>query len=94
VYSGNSTYGGITSSTVPQVMNGATATVSLGTSQNPAAVGSLVTFTVNVSGASGTPTGTVNFLDGAGSVAGCSAVALSSGTATVRRAASRWQRIR
>jgi len=82
VYSGNSTYGGITSSTVPQVMNGATATVSLGTSQNPAAVGSLVTFTVNVSGASGTPTGTVNFLDGAGSVAGCSAVALSSGTAT------------
>ena len=79
VYSGDSAYDGITSSTLQQTVNGATATVSLGTSQNPSAVGANVTFTASVTGEQDTPTGTVDFLDGASAI--CSMVMLSSGSA-------------
>jgi len=41
-----------------------------------------VTFAANVSGSAGTPTGTVDFLDGASAISGCASVALSSGSAT------------
>ena len=43
--------------------------------------GMRVTFTVKLTGGS-SPTGTINFQDGTASIAGCSAVALNSGTAT------------
>lgn len=58
-----------------------TASVSLASSANPAASGQSVTFTSTVSGASGTPTGSVNFRDGSVSIGGCAAVALTNGSA-------------
>lgn len=66
------------STTLSQVVNAAgptTSTTTLASSQNPANVGVNVTFTATVTGAA--PTGTVNFRDGANSIAGCSAVALT-----------------
>ena len=58
----------------------ATPSVSLASSKNPAIAGESVTFTATVSGSAGTPTGTVDFLDGTTPI--CSAVALSGGTGT------------
>ncbi|HKW81285.1 MAG TPA: Ig-like domain repeat protein, partial [Casimicrobiaceae bacterium] len=52
-----------------------TSTTTLASSPNPATVGTTVNFTATVSGAS--PTGSVNFKDGASSIAGCSAMPLS-----------------
>ncbi|TMH47883.1 MAG: hypothetical protein E6H60_12795, partial [Betaproteobacteria bacterium] len=52
-------------------------TTTLGSSLNPSTFGANVDLTATVSGAA--PTGTVNFQDGASSIAGCSAVALSGG---------------
>jgi uncharacterized delta-60 repeat protein len=60
----------------------ATPSVSLASSGNPSTVGQAVTFTSVVSGSIGTPTGSVDFLDGTSAIAGCSAVALNAGTAT------------
>ncbi|HET8834717.1 MAG TPA: Ig-like domain repeat protein, partial [Gemmatimonadales bacterium] len=57
-----------------------TPTIALGSSVNPSAVGQAVTFTANLGGSSGAPTGTVAFLDGATTL--CAAAALSGGTAT------------
>ncbi len=62
-------------------------TVALASSANPSTSGQNVTFTATVSGSAGTATGTVNFMDGGTSLAGCSAAALSSGTATCSTAA-------
>jgi len=45
------------------------------------AAGQSVTFTVRVTGNSGTPTGTVNFQSDGASISGCGAIALSSGVA-------------
>lgn len=45
--------------------NATTTAVSISTSANPSGYGELVVFNVTVSGAAGTPTGTVTFLDGA-----------------------------
>ena len=61
-----------------QVVNNPTATTSttaLSSSANPSVAGVSVTFTATVSGTS--PTGTVNFKDGAASITGCAAVALT-----------------
>ena len=52
-------------------------TTKLTSSANPSVFGANVDLTAMVSGA--TPTGTVNFRDGASSIAGCGAVALSGG---------------
>jgi len=57
-------------------------TVTLVSSVNPAQIGQAVTFTATVSGAGGTPTGTVSFIDGrtgigGGTVVGGGAVALT-----------------
>jgi hypothetical protein len=52
-------------------------TTTLGSSANPSTFGANVDLTATVSG--GAPTGTVNFKDGASSIAGCGAVALSGG---------------
>ena len=60
--------------------------VGLSANINPATVGQTVTYTASVSGSSGTPTGTVQFLDG-GTVI-CSAVTLSGGSASCNYAAS------
>ncbi|MFO1322772.1 MAG: Ig-like domain repeat protein [Burkholderiales bacterium] len=69
-YAGNA---GNTSSVSPalsQVVNAAAGTVvTLGSAPNPSTAGAFVTFTANVNGIN--PTGTVNFKDGAVSIAGC-----------------------
>jgi len=74
------------SSVLAQVVNaaapGGTTTV-VGSSSNPSTVGASVTFTATVTGTS--PTGTVNFQDGAASIAGCAAQSLT-GTGNVRTA--------
>jgi Pro-kumamolisin, activation domain/Bacterial Ig-like domain (group 3) len=78
-YSGGTEFFASTSSAVTEVVHETTATT-LTTSLNPAVYGQTVTFTAKVKpSASGTPTGTVKFLDGA-SVLGT--VALSGGSAT------------
>src|SRR5262249_15404374 len=66
VYSGNAVYDGITSSTLPQVVNAAkanTPSITLGSSVNPSTVGQYVELTGVVFGGAGTPTGTLVFLD-------------------------------
>ena len=59
----------------------ATPAVSLASSGNPSTVGRAVTFTAVVSASAGTPTGTVDFLDGANAIAGCSSIGLNGGSA-------------
>ncbi len=61
--------------TSPLTVNQASAAIALSTSLNPVLLENAVTFTANVTSAGGTPTGTVNFLDGttvigAGTLAG------------------------
>jgi YVTN family beta-propeller protein len=57
--------------------------VSLASSANPSLVGHGVTFTASVAGSAGeaAPTGSVDFKDGGVAIAGCTGVALASGTA-------------
>ena len=66
----------------PPVPGPGTATTSLMSSSNPSTSGQAVTFTAAIIGSAASPTGTVNFKDGTRSLAGCSAVAVSSGSAT------------
>ncbi len=85
-------YSGSSSSPVSQTVNESSTTTSVGTSSNPATVGASVKFTATVSASapgSGTPTGTVTFLDGttvlgtgslSGGVATYSTTALATGT--------------
>jgi hypothetical protein len=86
VYSGDATNNGSTSATLSQVVNsgGAATTTALTSSANPSTVGTNVTFTATVTGTG--PTGSVNFKDGATSIAGCAAVALT-GSGNIRTAA-------
>ena len=60
-------------------------TTSLSSSPNPSSTGQAVTYTATVTRvtpATGTPTGTVSFSDGSAPITGCTAQALSGGTAT------------
>src|SRR5262249_15626981 len=82
-YAGNASNNPSTSSAVSQVVNKAASSSTLSSSANPATLGANVTFTATVTGTS--PTGTVNFKDGASSISGCSAVALA-GSGNVRTA--------
>ena len=82
-YGGDANNTASASAMLSQVVNKAASTTTLTSSVNPSTVGSSVTFTATVAGSS--PTGSVNFTDGGSSIAGCAAVALSSGNA--RRAA-------
>jgi hypothetical protein len=85
VYSGNGTYSGITSSTLPQVVNAAkanTPSITLGSSVNPSTVGQYVELTAVVSGAAGTPTGTLVFRDNGETISGCGGLAMANGRAT------------
>ena len=68
-YNGNASYAASTSTpALTQVVNAAppaTTTTSITSSLNPSTFGQSVTFTATVTTASGTPTGTVTFFDGA-----------------------------
>ena len=84
-YSGDATYNPATSSALSQAVNPppkVAAHVALGSSANPSIVGASVTFTATVSGANGTPTGTVSFFGDTNAIAGCSALPLASGSAS------------
>ena len=76
-YTGDSIYGAATSATQTLVVSLTTATVAL-TAPSTALVGASVTLSAAVSGAGGTPTGTVTFKDGATTL---STVTLASGAA-------------
>ena len=86
-YNGDSTFATSTGSdsASPQVVNQASSNTTVSSSSNPSVYGQLVTFTATVSAVSpgsGTPTGTVNFLEGSTTLA--SGVNLNgSGQATV-----------
>jgi len=84
VYSGDSTHAGASSTALSQVVNKSPSTSAVASSLNPAPPATSITFTATVTGAA--PTGTFNFRDGATSIAGCSAVALT-GSGNVRTAA-------
>jgi large repetitive protein len=79
VYGGDSSFASSTSKAVKQVVDKATTTTSLASSQNPSRVGQSVTFTANVAPQfGGTVTGKVTFKDG---TALLKTVALSGGVA-------------
>ncbi len=74
-YSGDAGNAASTSAALSQVVKAAASGTVLASSLNPSTSGASVTFTASVTGVA--PTGSVNFKDGASSIAGCSAVALS-----------------
>jgi len=85
VYSGDSTYNGVTSSTLPQTVDPAkpnTPSFTLGSSMNPSTSGQMVTFTAVLSGAAGTVTGNVVFRDNGMTISGCGGIALTNGSVT------------
>ena len=95
VYSGDDNFLTCTSAVLSQTVNQASTTTSLASSLNPSEYGEEVTFTATVkavSPGSGTPTGTVTFMDGSnvlgmgtlsGSVATYSTTGLSVGTHSI-----------
>jgi hypothetical protein len=78
IYSGDTNFTASTSAPLVQVVNKATPAIVIVSSLNPARAGQTVTFTVAVSSSAATPTGTVEFLDGAKVLAKAT---LSAGTA-------------
>jgi hypothetical protein len=81
-YAGDSNFQGSVSPSVTQTVNKSGSTTNLTSSPNPSSFGQSITFTVTVNSAAGggTPSGTVNFTDGAVTLG--SAVLDKSGTAT------------
>jgi YVTN family beta-propeller protein len=67
-YSGDTNFDSSTSNVVTQNVLGATTTIVI-SSLNPSLPGQSVTFTASVSASSGTPTGSVTFMDGANTLA-------------------------
>ena len=88
VYGGDNTFNGSTSPSVSQTVNPSSAlagsTTTLMLSSGTSVFGQPVTLTATVSGTSGTPTGTVLFFDGSGTLLG--STALSAGVATLTTA--------
>ena len=78
-YGGDSNNTNSTSSALSQVVNPASTTTGLASSSNPSSFGQNVTFTATVAGQS--PTGTVNFKDGATTIPSCGVAALTGGQA-------------
>jgi len=87
-------YGGDTGNlastgTLSEVVNAgagpATSMTTLISSANPAASGASVTFTATVTGKA--PTGSINFMDGTGSIANCAVVPFAAGSGNSRTAA-------
>ena len=84
-YGGDATNAPSNSAPLSQVITAVTTTTTtLTSSANPSASGANVTFTASVTGSA--PTGSVDFRDGASSISGCSAIALT-GTGNTRSAA-------
>jgi hypothetical protein len=79
-YAGNSIYAGSTSAVLTQVVASAATSTSLISSANPASAGQSIAFTATVTGANGTPTGSVQFRDGSTALG---AATLSSGLASL-----------
>ena len=77
-YGGDSSLTGSTSSVLSQVVTNSTSTTTLVSSVNPSEFGKAVTFTATITSTAGTPTGTVQFLNGATVLA---KVTISSGSA-------------
>jgi MYXO-CTERM domain-containing protein len=63
-YGGSASYDVSTSATLTQNVNAAAATVALKAAPSPATYGGAVTLTATLTGANGTPTGTIAFTDG------------------------------
>src|SRR5207249_2401981 len=85
VYGGDTNFITSTSSAVSQVVNQASTTTAVTSSANPSVFGQSVTFTATVTATApgaGTPSGTVDFKDGASSITGCGAPALPAAAAT------------
>lgn len=80
-YAGDATYAGSTSSVLTQSVQ-AIPTVSVSSSPNPSTEGQAVSFSLSVSGSSGTANGTVDVLDGGVTLAGCASLTLSAGAAS------------
>jgi len=81
IYGGNANFAGSTSPAVMQTVNKAANSTSVASSNNPSIFGTAVTFTATVmSSATGAPTGTVTFQDGAATLG---TGMLSGGTATL-----------
>ena len=85
IYGGNANFAGSTSPAVMQTVNKAANSTSVASSNNPSIFGTAVTFTATVmSSATGAPTGTVTFQDGAATLG---TGMLSGGTATLSTSA-------
>ena len=85
VYSGDANFNASTSPLLTQTVNQGATSTALVSSANPSASGEGITFTASVTTitpASGTPTGTATFLDGATTIGGCTAQPLVGGVAT------------
>jgi len=80
-YDGDLNFAGSASSPTDHIVSAAATTTVLGSSLNPSTFGALVTFTATVTGPGGTPTGTVQFKDGAADL-GAPAALNGSGVAT------------
>ncbi len=81
-YSGDSAHQGSSSGCTHFTVNKAQPATSVASNVNPSNYGQQVTFTATVSGAGGfSPTGVVGFTSNSTSIAGCTAVVLSSGQA-------------
>ncbi len=85
VYSGDPSNAASTSLVMTQVVTADPTTTLVTATVNPTVFGESVTFTATVTAnapGSGTPTGKVAFLNGAGAIAGCGGVTLAAGVAT------------
>lgn len=79
IYSGDANLAGSTSWSVVQIVNQASTAVAVGAPVNPSVVGQAVTITATVTVSApgaGTATGTVGFLDGGATIAGCGSLPL------------------
>src|SRR5262249_55648264 len=86
-YAGDTNFNSSTSAAITQTVGSAASSTTVTSSVNPSVFGQAVTFTATVSAvppATGTPTGTVTFLDGASTLGTAS---LSSGRATLATSA-------
>ena len=84
-YSGDDSFATSTAATYTQDVNPGSTTTTLASDTNPSVSGQSVTFTAtvaDVSPASGGPTGTVDFKNGATSITGCASRSLIDGVAT------------
>ncbi|MGB8662269.1 MAG: Ig-like domain repeat protein, partial [Candidatus Acidiferrum sp.] len=87
-YGGDSNFNGSSGSLTQTVNNESATTTAVTSSANPSVVNQAVTLTATVSGAGGTPTGTVLFTANGTGISGCGSVELSVATGVARCTAS------